>query len=173
MHGHSFWVLGSGIGDFLELELQAKHEKEEEGKSGREGKKHREIEGGEEEERTGRQHAGRDSPTQGGTMKMEAQGEEAVGGQAPRPRAVRSPLLNLRNPRRADTVTLPAGGWVYMRFVANNPGLWPQATTKDRLGNSWTLLSSNLHYILVLPRWIADMIEKDRKITKERERAQV
>ena len=26
---------------------------------------------------------------------------------------------------RQDTVLLPAGGWVAIRFLANNPGVWP------------------------------------------------
>ena len=33
--------------------------------------------------------------------------------------------LNLVNPVLRDTTTLPAGGWTLIRFVANNPGIWP------------------------------------------------
>ncbi|KAF8557403.1 hypothetical protein OG21DRAFT_1505349 [Imleria badia] len=32
--------------------------------------------------------------------------------------------LNLTNPPRRDTLTLPGFGWVLIRFVADNPGLW-------------------------------------------------
>ena len=32
--------------------------------------------------------------------------------------------LNTANPPFRDTVTLPQGGWVVLRFVADNPGLW-------------------------------------------------
>lgn len=36
-----------------------------------------------------------------------------------------SDLLNYDNPRRGDTVTVAPGGWVVVRFVADNPGIWP------------------------------------------------
>jgi len=32
--------------------------------------------------------------------------------------------LNFKNPTRRDTVTAPAGSWVVIRFVADNPGIW-------------------------------------------------
>jgi FtsP/CotA-like multicopper oxidase with cupredoxin domain len=32
--------------------------------------------------------------------------------------------LNTANPPFRDTVTLPKGGWVVLRFVADNKGLW-------------------------------------------------
>ncbi|PNW88481.1 hypothetical protein CHLRE_01g031500v5 [Chlamydomonas reinhardtii] len=33
--------------------------------------------------------------------------------------------LNTANPSYRDTVTIAAGGWAYLRFVADNPGIWP------------------------------------------------
>lgn len=33
--------------------------------------------------------------------------------------------LNHYNPMLRDTVTLPPGAWVVLRFRANNPGIWP------------------------------------------------
>ena len=33
--------------------------------------------------------------------------------------------LNFANPRSADTQVVAAGGWTYLRFQANNPGVWP------------------------------------------------
>ncbi|KAK9376557.1 Cupredoxin [Lipomyces chichibuensis] len=33
--------------------------------------------------------------------------------------------LNTTNPMRRDTVSVPAYGWALLRFVADNPGLWP------------------------------------------------
>ncbi|GFR39835.1 hypothetical protein Agub_g329 [Astrephomene gubernaculifera] len=33
--------------------------------------------------------------------------------------------LNTANPAFRDTVTVPQGGWAYLRFVADNPGVWP------------------------------------------------
>lgn len=33
--------------------------------------------------------------------------------------------LNTINPAYRDTVTIPLGGWVVIRFVADNPGVWP------------------------------------------------
>lgn len=35
-----------------------------------------------------------------------------------------SPPLNTLNPVRADTILVPAHGWVYLRVVATNPGIW-------------------------------------------------
>lgn len=35
------------------------------------------------------------------------------------------PYINWKNPRHADTVTLPPYGWVLLRFNADNPGIWP------------------------------------------------
>ncbi|KAG2501799.1 hypothetical protein HYH03_000299 [Edaphochlamys debaryana] len=35
------------------------------------------------------------------------------------------PTLNSANPALRDTVTIPMGGWAYLRFVADNPGIWP------------------------------------------------
>lgn len=32
---------------------------------------------------------------------------------------------NLENPQLRDTITLQPNGWVWLRFVANNPGVWP------------------------------------------------
>ena len=32
--------------------------------------------------------------------------------------------LNTLNPPRRDTATLPQAGWVVVRFVADNPGVW-------------------------------------------------
>lgn len=32
--------------------------------------------------------------------------------------------LNTANPSYRDTVTIAAGGWAYLRFVADNPGIW-------------------------------------------------
>lgn len=61
LHGHHFYVIGSGQGDFVELEKN-------------------------------------------GTLKS---------------------LLNYKNPRLADTATLPQDGWLYLRFKAGNPGVWP------------------------------------------------
>eukprot|EP00889_Picochlorum_renovo_P006765 jgi/Picre1/33795/NNA_001274.t1 len=61
LHGHHFYVLGSGQGDFVELEKN-------------------------------------------GTLKS---------------------LLNYKNPRLADTATLPMNGWLYLRFKSGNPGVWP------------------------------------------------
>jgi len=34
-------------------------------------------------------------------------------------------LLNFENPREVDTATLPSYGWLYLRFQAGNPGMWP------------------------------------------------
>lgn len=34
-------------------------------------------------------------------------------------------LLNFENPREVDTATLPSYGWLYVRFQATNPGVWP------------------------------------------------
>jgi len=34
------------------------------------------------------------------------------------------PSLNLVNPVKVDTFTLPAYGWLHVRIVANNPGVW-------------------------------------------------
>ena len=61
LHGHHFWLLGSGQGNFVDLEKNASI----------------------------------------------------------------SELLNFENPQRADTATLPKDGWLYLRFKANNPGVWP------------------------------------------------
>ena len=33
--------------------------------------------------------------------------------------------LNTANPVFRDTAMLPKGGWVVLRFLANNPGAWP------------------------------------------------
>ena len=33
--------------------------------------------------------------------------------------------LNFDNPQFRDTETLPKGGWLYLRFRADNPGVWP------------------------------------------------
>ncbi|GAX80694.1 hypothetical protein CEUSTIGMA_g8129.t1 [Chlamydomonas eustigma] len=33
--------------------------------------------------------------------------------------------LNFFNPMLRDTMTLPAGGWLVIRFLANNAGIWP------------------------------------------------
>ena len=35
------------------------------------------------------------------------------------------PYLNYNSPSLRDTVTLPKGGWVLMRFKSSNPGIWP------------------------------------------------
>lgn len=35
------------------------------------------------------------------------------------------PSLNLTNPMRRDTMTVDAYGWSLIRFVADNPGMWP------------------------------------------------
>ncbi|CAG8498985.1 2344_t:CDS:2 [Cetraspora pellucida] len=32
--------------------------------------------------------------------------------------------LNLKNPIQRDTITVPAQGWVVLRFVSDNPGVW-------------------------------------------------
>ena len=61
LHGHHFYVLGSGQGDFVELEKN-------------------------------------------GTLNS---------------------LMNYKNPRLADTATLPNNGWLYLRFKSGNPGVWP------------------------------------------------
>jgi len=34
-------------------------------------------------------------------------------------------LLNFENPQYADTLTVGKEGWVYLRFITDNPGLWP------------------------------------------------
>lgn len=34
-------------------------------------------------------------------------------------------LLNFKNPQFADTATVGKEGWVYLRFITGNPGLWP------------------------------------------------
>ena len=34
-------------------------------------------------------------------------------------------LLNFENPPEVDTFTLPSNGWLYLRFRASNPGVWP------------------------------------------------
>lgn len=34
-------------------------------------------------------------------------------------------LLNYDNPQHADTATVGKDGWLYLRFMASNPGLWP------------------------------------------------
>ena len=61
LHGHHFFVLGEGKGNFLSLEKEAPLES----------------------------------------------------------------LLNFENPREVDTATLPSYGWLYVRFQATNPGVWP------------------------------------------------
>jgi len=61
LHGHHFWILGSGQGNFVDLEKNSSV----------------------------------------------------------------SQLLNYENPQMADTATLPKDGWLYLRFKANNPGVWP------------------------------------------------
>ena len=33
--------------------------------------------------------------------------------------------LNFFNPAQRDTLTLMPSSWVVLRFVANNPGIWP------------------------------------------------
>lgn len=33
--------------------------------------------------------------------------------------------LNMVNPMLRDTVTLYSNSWVYVRFLANNAGIWP------------------------------------------------
>jgi hypothetical protein len=33
--------------------------------------------------------------------------------------------LNFVNPQMRDTETLPKGGWLYLRFRSDNPGVWP------------------------------------------------
>ncbi len=41
--------------------------------------------------------------------------------------------LNTRNPVYRDTVTVAAGGWAYVRFVADNPGgKTPQSRVQKR-----------------------------------------
>jgi len=36
-----------------------------------------------------------------------------------------NPTLNFHNPMLRDTATIPPGGWLFIRFLANNPGAWP------------------------------------------------
>jgi L-ascorbate oxidase len=62
LHGHHFYILGTGKGDFLELQQNDPSWKS---------------------------------------------------------------LLNYKNPQHADTATVGKDGWVYLRFIADNPGLWP------------------------------------------------
>lgn len=38
--------------------------------------------------------------------------------------ALHTSSLNLMNPILRDTTLLPMDGWVYLRFRANNPGIW-------------------------------------------------
>mmetsp|Transcript_37681 Transcript_37681/g.83915 ORF Transcript_37681/g.83915 Transcript_37681/m.83915 type:complete len:698 (-) Transcript_37681:961-3054(-) len=39
--------------------------------------------------------------------------------------SVHEPLLNRFNPILRDTITLPRASWAVIRFIANNPGIWP------------------------------------------------
>src|SRR5689334_12059935 len=50
------------------------------------------------------------------------------------------PGLNLDNPPEKDTVTVPVGGYVVIRFVANNPGLWVDKRAKPLLSKTTSIL---------------------------------
>ncbi|QDS68826.1 hypothetical protein FKW77_006493 [Venturia effusa] len=68
-------------------------------------------------------------------------------------------VINTTNPLRRDTVTVEASGWVLLRLVADNPGVWPlhchvawhseagllmQLWTRSEMMNDWVLPKENL-----------------------------